>query len=88
MYSSRVSETIVITILVSIGRIIGVKVQLTFPRIGMLESPKIGVSVNAPAQGEVIEHDVVAVFDRDAFKTRSIRLISSPRRMRKYRAMT
>ena len=41
----------------------------------MLESPKIAVSVNAPAQGEVIEHDVVAVVDRDAVKSRSIRLV-------------
>ena len=41
----------------------------------MLESAEIAVSVNAPAQGKMIEHDVVAVFDRDAIRARSIRLV-------------
>ena len=41
----------------------------------MLESPEIAVSINAPAQGKMIENDVVAVFDRDAIRARSIRLV-------------
>ena len=41
----------------------------------IFESPEITVSVNAPAQGKMIEHDVVAVFDRDAIRARSILLV-------------
>ena len=41
----------------------------------MLESPEIAVSINAPAQGQVIENNVVAVCDRDTIRTRSIRLV-------------
>ena len=41
----------------------------------MLESPKIAVSVNAPAQGQVIEYHVVAVVDRDAVRSGSIGLV-------------
>ena len=41
----------------------------------ILETAKIPVAVNAPAQGEVIEYDVVAVVDRDAVKSRSTRLV-------------
>ena len=41
----------------------------------MLESPEITVSVNAPAQGQVIEYHVVAVVDRDAVRSGSIGLV-------------
>ena len=41
----------------------------------IFKSPEITVSVNAPAQGKMIENDMVTVFDRDAIRTRSIRLV-------------
>ena len=40
----------------------------------IFKSPEIAVSVNAPAQGKMIEHDMIAVVDRDAIRARSIRL--------------
>ena len=41
----------------------------------IFESPEITVSVNAPAQGQVIEYHVVAVVDRDAVRSGSIGLV-------------